>query len=460
MTKTDTPDVIVVGAGAAGVCCAAELVLSGLRPLLISEAADVGFQFRPMPMKQARPLRQALGRSLYGDGGWWYSLVKRLDVPIKLHRQHLRIGSAKVGAAEIKGVPSQMSAGELAGLLAARAPASLGTAEVETMRRVLHMTLTMPRQDLAALQGITVAEWVQKVGGNQEVTDICVAFAASSSYLSPEQVERYLSVFGFFSRLRDFYFGEAELCAVEPDLQTGLFVPLAAAIEQHGGIVRRGHRVAGLHREGDRIVGVVMDDGAEFRAPVIALAAGTSRLPGLFDGPAPHEVRAVRDFEAEVGSYKEFMTMYVVDRKLFPKDWDAVTVSSEAGTRLQFDFSATALAPWGNRPDWEVIGSERLCSAAQVEQEGGSDGLFDRMRETTEALIPGLAEATVERVARSHPSFLTPGLVGPKLPRQSPSLGGLWYVGEGSVPVDSVYGEGAASAGVLGARAITASLRG
>ena len=41
---------------------------------------------------------------------------------------------------------------------------------------------------------------------------------------------------------------------------------------------------------------------------------------------------------------------------------------------------------------------------------------------------------------------------GPKLPRRSPSVAGLWYVGQGAGPISGFWTEAAAGAGVLRAR--------
>lgn len=50
--------------------------------------------------------------------------------------------------------------------------------------------------------------------------------------------------------------------------------------------------------------------------------------------------------------------------------------------------------------------------------------------------------------------WFSQALAGAKLQRRSESVDGLWYVGDGSLPVAGVWTEAAASAGVLGARAI------
>src|SRR4051812_34361481 len=120
--SNDDHDVIVIGAGAAGICCAAELVLQGLRPLLIAESREVGYQFRPMVMEHGRIPLQFLTRNLYGEGGWWYSLAKRLDIPVRMRPCEAAFASTRLGSGEVKKSPPILSANGLAEKLAAGAP--------------------------------------------------------------------------------------------------------------------------------------------------------------------------------------------------------------------------------------------------------------------------------------------------------------------------------------------------
>jgi glycine/D-amino acid oxidase-like deaminating enzyme len=450
------PDVIVVGAGAAGICCAAELVLQGLRPLLIAESKEVGYHFRPMVMKHGRVPLQFLTRNLYGEGGWWYALAKRLEIPVRLHPAAATFASTRLGSGELKESQPILSATGLAERLVAGA-ADPSSVNRDALHRVLHTALTMSPEELSGLSEVSLAEWVDKVGGDELVTSLCLGLASSSSYLTRDQAERYISVFGAFSRLRGYFFGEAVLCAIEPDARAGLFVPLGQAIEQRGATVWRGRRASRVLVEGGRAVGVVMEDGTEARAPMVAVAAGTARVASLFPDAVPSEVGAVEDFERALGDYREYFSVSIVDRKMIPAGLLGITTSSDQGTRIQSDFSITAAAPWCTPSGWETIGTELVRPTEQVNADGGPDALFERMREVTESALRGFTEATVERANESHPSFISPFLCGPKLPRSSLSLAGLWYVGEGSAPVDGVYAEGAASAGVLGARAIATS---
>jgi glycine/D-amino acid oxidase-like deaminating enzyme len=450
------PDVIVIGAGAAGICCAAELVLQGLHPLLIAESKEVGYQFRPMVMKHGRIPLQYLTRNLYGEGGWWYALAKRLEIPVRLHPAAATFASTRLGSGELKESPPILSASGLADRLAAGAP-DPSSVNRDALHRVLYTALSMPPEELSGLAEVSLAEWVDKVGGDELVTRLCLGLATSASYLTRDQAERYISVFGAFSRLRGFFFGEAVMCAIEPDPRAGLFVPLGQAIEQRGGMVWRGRRASRVLVESGRAVGVVMEDGTEARAPMVAVAAGSARVAGLFPDAVPFEVQAVEEFERALGEHREYISVSIVDRRMFPDGLLGITTSNDQGTRIQADFTVTVAAPWCTPAGWEAIATELIRPTAQVNADGGPDALFERMREVTESALPGFTEATVERATESHPSFVSPFLCGPKLPRSSPSLAGLWFVGEGSAPVDGVYAEGAASAGVLGARAMAAA---
>lgn len=74
-------DVIVVGAGVAGLSCAAELVLQGKRPLLVSETAEVAATVRSTPVGNCNPIVQQMW---IGWARHMFSLAQRLNIPLKL----------------------------------------------------------------------------------------------------------------------------------------------------------------------------------------------------------------------------------------------------------------------------------------------------------------------------------------------------------------------------------------
>ncbi|ORW21991.1 hypothetical protein AWC19_13665 [Mycobacterium palustre] len=83
----------------------------------------------------------------------------------------------------------------------------------------------------------------------------------------------------------------------------------------------------------------------------------------------------------------------------------------------------------------------------------------DVLREVDAGLnlvFPHYAESVekVKTIIHTSEHWMDYTTVGPKLPRRSPSVTDLWYVGQGAGPVRGFWTEAAAGAGVLGARAI------
>jgi hypothetical protein len=95
----------------------------------------------------------------------------------------------------------------------------------------------------------------------------------------------------------------------------------------------------------------------------------------------------------------------------------------------------------------------------KVEELGGPEVLYQQMHDTHEFYFPGYKDAIIEvkTEERAGGMWFGQGMVATKLDRRSASLEGLWYVGDGSRPIAGIWTEAAASAGILGARAIAAA---
>ena len=83
--------------------------------------------------------------------------------------------------------------------------------------------------------------------------------------------------------------GEGTVPIIEPNIREGLCIPLAHAIEDGGGEVRRRAKVAQVQTGDGRVTRVVLADGSEIDASLVAIATGNPRIPALLD-PVPPEV--------------------------------------------------------------------------------------------------------------------------------------------------------------------------
>jgi phytoene dehydrogenase-like protein len=453
-------DAIVIGAGIGGLCCAGELVLQGLKPLLIAEGKEVGVALKPHMVEGNRGIMQGPTNQIGWGGGWWTSVVRRLNVPVRIPQGFgpLPYDLAVAGSREIIPVPQCISSGaDMTAMLCQAFPMVAGSArEIE---RILDLALNIPYPRLAEMDEVPLVAWLAEHGADETVTFLMVMLAAAVLATTAEFCQRNASVYGAVGGLRTL-FGEGVFCYVYPDHRQGMAIPLARAIEARGGTIWRGKRVDRVVIDSERVGSVVLRDGTEARAPMVALACSNSRVAQLLD-PLPAEV--VEPLRAsERNAHKDFHVFAVLDEPVIPADrnrWVGV-LSTDSSTPLIWSAPLHAVAPWLAAPGKQFMMTGISFPATEEARFGGDQKIYEMLQDSLEFYYPGYRAAAGTVDTTSHP----PGhlwydnmTTAPKLRRTIDSVRGLWFVGEGSRPTCGFYMEAAASAGILGARAMAES---
>jgi phytoene dehydrogenase-like protein len=448
-------DVVVVGAGFAGLCCAGTLVEKGVRVALVSETREVGWNLRPQMVAGNRGFIQHPFWQSAWDGGWWYPLARALNVPFQFEF----VPPVDILIRGSKG-PREMSlcssASGLFDMFAQLAPIP-----IEPMRNefegLFQEGLRWDWRDLMAKSDVPLREWLAERDVSPAVQALLYLFAGNIMETTPEMGAEHLSVFGLFGLLRGIVCAEAPSLTIKPDVWSGLLVPMGKAIERAGGSVLRGTKVDKVLIEGGRAVGLTLRDGRELKAKAVAIATGTSRVPALLP-QMPDEVRVAVDYAAQLEG--EDVCIYVVlGRPVVTMDhWGFVL--DESGSYLEWFSPIHKLAPWATQPGKQFIVAQTVWTPEDFAKLGGQAAIVERMMDLNEEIFPGFKEATEAIEVQHHRHlWMVPFVHGPKLPRCTKEVPGLWFVGDGSSPVVGMGVEAAAGAGVLGARDILAALR-
>ena len=448
--KTDDFDVIVVGAGIAGLCCAGELVLRGARPLLICESKEVGYLYRSAWIGKNRCLMQHPARQASWGGGWWFGLARRLNIPLKLYSsfREFRIGTR--GSNVVHDLPVCVSASAVVDAMAQFSPLPIGENRAG-MEKVLGAALAIPYQELCNMQEVPLVKWLADQGADEFVSMMMLAIGANFIELKMDQARERLSVFGSIGPLRAWMCGEGEQWNAFPDAREGLCIPLAQEVERRGGKVLRGQKVKRVLIEGDRAVGVELEDGSKIKAPKVALASGTGRVGKLLDR-LPDEIVKCIEYEKTIEGLEDFTSFSLLDKPVDVDPRKFMFLINPDGSSLQCTFSLQTVAPWTTEPGKFLLGAEVILSREEVDELGGADGVFANMEAINEEMHPGYTKALLETATLRHPHWAGPNLCGPKLPRTIDSLKNLWFVGEGSAPVGGLYVDLSASTGIMGAQ--------
>ncbi|MCV7231724.1 FAD-binding protein [Mycobacterium branderi] len=357
--RSEDFDVIVIGAGLAGLCCAGELMLAGARPLLICEAKEVGFALKSHMVGGNRGLSQVPTWQVGWGGGWWPTLVRQLNVPV---RTPLGFGQLD-NAMALKGedaatLPQCALSGESAAGAFVEGFPFLAEYQKE-IGRVLDAALGIPYPELVKMHRTPLAQWLQDMKCDELVSDFLIKLGGFVSAASSEFCRNHISVSGAFGYFRSMFCGEATYGLPYPDNRHGLAIPLAREIENRGGVIRRGGKVHEILMKNGRADGIAMDDGTEARAPIVAFACGNDRIAKLLD-PIPPELEASIAY-SEKTTHLDFTVFAVIEGTVVPRDkakWVAA-VDFEDGL-LEWTVRLHDLAPWTTQPGKQFLCAERI----------------------------------------------------------------------------------------------------
>ena len=451
-------DVIVVGAGLAGLCCAGELVRLGRRPLLISETDEVGAVFVVTRFDDNNyAFIQHITWQLGWGGGWWYPLARALGVP-------LRIYPGYEFEVKIRGIdrtvptPICVSAVGLADMICDAFP--LPSATRQNLEKVLEAGLMIPYQELMEMSNIPMGEWLAQQGADELASKVILALCGQMNDLTVDLSSRYQSVLGGIGLLRILFCGEGVLANIAPNIREGLCVPLARAIEQRGGTVWRGTKVAEILIEDGRAVGVLMEDGRIARSNNVGVAVGNPRIPAILK-PLPEEIREPIKHSANI-DMQDFNLWYLLNKPVVqpPRDRRASgTFDPQTFSVTQVNLVLSGVSPWAVEPGKQIVLGHTALPLDEIEKVGGREAIYERILALSEEHYPGLTGA-IEKVVRKEYKnrWFNSICIGPKIPRIINAVQGLWFVGDGSSPSAGVWTECAASCGVLGARSINESI--
>lgn len=461
MVNDSEYDAIVVGAGVAGIACAGELLLQGLRPLLICETKEVAYNLRSEWIGNNRLVIQAPTIQLMWGDSSWVPMARALNAQVGPLTTQTPFQVAFWGSKEVHSLKHiHLTAASMTEALAPLSPIPLDDHRAE-LNRVLTAALAIPYQELLEMQDVLLVEWLAEQGASDFVSGL-IMLIVSLLHIAPRQaVREQVTMFGSFGFLRSGFNGECFFPEAYPDIREGVWIPIAQAIEQNGGTVRRGQKVARVLTEGDRAVGVLLDDGTEFRAPVVAIATGNPRIPKLLDPPPP-EVEKITSLEWGEHRQIALFNFTLLHREVLPRDFEHFFgVISTDPEFYQWMWPGHGRAPWGTEPGKQTLVSFTVLTTDKIDEMGGREAVYQRIREVERFYFPAMSDAIeqVKTTERIGGMWFSQALAGAKLQRRSESVDGLWYVGDGSRPVAGVWTEAAASAGTLGARAIAEAHR-
>jgi phytoene dehydrogenase-like protein len=317
--------------------------------------------------------------------------------------------------------------------------------------------LAIPWAELLKLADIPLSQWLEDHGASLAIQMLMAVLCANLGATTPSIILEHMSVLGAIGGLRSLVCGEGPMTVIEPDVREGLLVPLAEAIEHQGGSIWRRCPVREVIHDSRSVKGVLLEDGRQINTDLVAVATGTARV-GKLVPEMPPDIQSAVD-QARLLGCTDIAMFSVLNQPVV--DIDRYTlVASETGENLAWLFPMHSLAPWSTQPGKQFLVALSFHTTEQFEATGGEAAAIARLTELQYELFPGFGEATEAVEYQRHRHFwMNPMCHGPKLPSKSATIEGLWFAGDGSMPIGGIAIEAAVSAGVLRAQQIATELR-
>lgn len=404
--------------------------------------------------EHSRAFQQHLTWQPMWGGGWWYRLARGLGVPLRLYNG-FRFAAKLEGDHPIVNIPMCASSGAVIEFLTGEFGMTIPEKSLGALERALEAALAIPYDELVSMTDVSMSSWLDEQDADEMVRNLFLTFGGSPNGMSIDDSSRYLSVYGGLASLRAMLAGEAMFPMPYPNIREGVCIPIANEVERRGGTVWRGRKVRRILIEAGAVVGVEMVDGTIARAPVVAIATGNGRIPAILD-PIPSEIGDALAISASAAE-PELAVFALLNKPIVSADQDREcigVINPETGY-CHWVVPLHGIAPWLVEPGKQLVASWLRQSADQPLDD--DEAALKVAIDLAESVLPGYRDA-IESVEmnRRPQDFTAPLLAGPKLPRTIASVEGLWFVGDGSVPIAGIWSEGAASCGVLGARQMVA----
>jgi len=375
--------------------------------------------------------------------------VREHNLPVPVHFA-LPIEASMRGLPGRNRLPIMVSASATADFLFRLLPVPVEPEQRRDLERVLQVGMMIPWEELCLLHDQPIGVWLDDQGAGELTRMVIELLAAVVAGLPRDAVSDTFSVFGIFCHIRTYFAGDGCFTLIEPDPQRGLIEPLGQQVEALGGELWRGVKVDRVLVESGAVTGVQMTDGRVAHAPVVALAAGNTRIPAYFD-ELPPELGAPLAKEARF-KHQQLMVATVLDEPVVDTDENLFIHDPTTGANIW-------MIPLHKAEPWQPTDGRQFILQWWGGVSGDTTDPVAYMDDVFEEEFPGWKRAIGprRRFDRKH-HWLNPCYVGPKVPRRSPGIRGLFYVGESTEPVAGIASEQAAFAGYDGALTIASEL--
>ncbi len=453
-------DVVVVGAGIAGVICGAYLARGGLTTAVLEKEDEVGGRMKLDPTSPGFTGFEhwvAFGQGW--GGGAWYRAARELDADVRFYEVPEPCLYYRGTGMKFQIAPRCASPAALVSYYESLFPTPLSDETRREFLRAFEYAASIPYAELfrEPLASIPFYDFKDKLSRDPQVVAFFASIAANSTMCEADEAMRHLSAGGLLSTFRFWWMSEAHCVAFKPSYVEGLVRPFVAAMQRAGGDLFVGSEVAEVVVEDGAATGVVVTtaqgERREIRAGKVVVNADFTAIPRLLR-VVPPEVQGPIDAYSAI-PFHDFTLYAELDRPVTAEPHPVSVVDPQTGGNLLMIWALSNAFAWNAPEGKQLIFASRVLPLEKDARERVRKTLKQEIDDIIEEVFPGYRGAVVARHYASHyPLWHYQHTWYKKIPYRSTSVKNLFFVGDCVEPQESMTVDAAASTGVFCGKAI------
>ncbi len=456
----ETYDNIIVGGGIGGLICGGYLASAGQKTIIFESQSTPGGRITSHEFDgYTCTLHGITHHPKMGEEGFWFAAARDLGAKVRL--RHVPAGAivwwrGQGWKYKFKGYK------DLDGLLdfaSVQSPEPLTEASKREFPKIFQEILNWDYVKMCAdLDRVFLIDYLNDRTKNPQVHHCFVNLFSQMICMDYEDVKTHLSAGKCFTIFRQWLAREGPFCIPEDGtLYENLVKPCADAYVSHGGELKCQATVRKVIVGQDKAKGVLVweKEGREYLGKRIIVNCPFPSIPRLFEHLPPEVSDSIEELKktwmVDVCTFSGLGKRITEEPRWVaaqdPKDWSFL-----------LGIQAYSLVhPWSTPPGKHLIWTEKTYRLADYKSKEIRECLEESTR-IAEQIFPGFTEAVEVQSHFVHPLLWHHQYSAyEKIPQESESVSGLYFVGDCTTPQYGTATDAAASSAVRVARGILGS---
>jgi hypothetical protein len=439
-------DNVFVGGGISAMIAAGYLAQAGQKTLIIEKKDKLGGRIGITKFKNIFGQDQGPTHWSWLNGGFWFNAARDFGCNIKYTYYPQISVYIKDSKNPPKAQPVYCTAEAFTEYVMSQMQPDVPANTRQEFLKIFKEMLNCTYEEFCKTETILLKDWVEARTTNPVVLNYLVKYVSMQCMLEFDRAMKLCSAMSCIASIRFWSCGEGFLTIMNPDPETGFAQEFAKAIQRLGCEVILSSEVDEVIVENGTATGVRLANGDVIEGRRVIVNAIFSQVAKLFKEVPADVEKAIKAMDQV--QLMDFYIFYRLRSNPFTEE-GVIQIIDEKGDNYGCISTQSTYMPWsiGEDPECKHM---TVYTAVYPKTVGKTmDEAIEEALELQEDCFPGFKDAYIDAKGISHYPLWHHPYVLDRINIESPSVKGLYFVGDSTTPQVGMGLDAACSTGVF-----------